>query len=201
VFGIIRRRETKSSVQLLSAMETDSDWNIIPFAKTSDILDDEQRGDFVIHLWNSKMIIDGPLPYFNLLQEERDLAQRDFEYKDLTFQFFITVRNIICNNPNQSRQSLMTQVRSEVPATIPDGCLKDLITMAIRLFLMVRVEFSESQVYYTAKHIPLLPEKSLQDALEILKAGQPPSDFNATDRYPLWFNAFNLEKKARMKII
>ncbi|KAG5751841.1 hypothetical protein H9Q70_005531 [Fusarium xylarioides] len=155
-----------------------------------------QKTRFIELMWHSekKLLPDEPFAYFEFLRQDRG----DKVTTHFTFQHVITVRDIIYDNSNESRDGIWAKVRQSLPSSIPDGDIKGIIVMVIKLLLMIRVTFCDSRVYVPPNQLPFLRDQNFDDVLKKFQTSRPPSE---TDRYPLWFNAIDLEKKAGLEIV
>ncbi|KAF5633811.1 uncharacterized protein FTJAE_6962 [Fusarium tjaetaba] len=161
-----------------------SHWQGIRFCDTSKSLNENERTGIIERIWYSEKKLEpgDTFGYFEFLRREQ------------------LIRDIIYSNANASRTNLWAKVRVVLPVSIPDDEIDRIITIMIRLFLMIRVKFCDSRVYVPPNQLPFLRNQSLFDVLKNFQNGRLLSDFNMADRYPLWFNAVDLEKKAGLEI-
>ncbi|KAF5707945.1 hypothetical protein FMUND_10810 [Fusarium mundagurra] len=178
-----------------------SRWQSIRFCDSSTSLNENDEAELIERMWYSekKLIPGDHCGYFEFLQRERKNQQRPVN-TNVTFKHIITIRDVVFSNAKANRIDIWKTVREVLPSSIHNDEIEGILILVIRLFLMIRVSFCESRVYVPPNQRPFLRNQSLHNILESFQTGRPLSDFNLTDRYPLWFNAIDLEKKAGLEI-
>ncbi|KAH7152617.1 hypothetical protein EDB81DRAFT_789392 [Dactylonectria macrodidyma] len=178
------------------------------FSDSTRQLTDPEKRQWLADLWKptKKSSLTVLSSYFELLHQERvRVAQScDFNYYNITFKELLIIRDVICSTCNQSRIELCDAVALALatrPLPLPKETLRDAIKLVIRLLLLTRVEFCDSDEYVLPNQLKFLEHENLHNTIR--KFQNTPAlyqDSNLRDDIPLWFNVIDLEKKAGLRI-
>lgn len=184
----------------MTASSDSSDLNSVFFNDTSRALNDDEREEFITRIWDTKKEYNSRelSAFFDFLEDERKTAAK--QGLKFTFEDFFTLRNILYKYPEKSWTEILEKVRNENLAFIPGESVGKAIILIIRSFLLIRAKFCESNVYVYPGELAILQDESLNTILQKFRNPRSIRDGSAIQRYPRWFNAIDLSKKAEMRI-